>query len=397
MSPPSPTGLLSDVTVLDVGRGISGPYCAKVLAGLGAEVIKVEPPEGDDARRMGPFPGDIPHQEKSGLFLALNADKRGVTLDLGSEDGAIGFRKLVESADIVVENHQPGDMEGWRLGYESLRKSNPALVMTSITPFGDWGPYAGYKATDLVLSHMSGHAHTHAGPVSDPDADPPVRAAGHQAELVAGLSAATATLMELYRRRVTGVGCHVVVSAYEAMVNQRFGGLVNHKERDPLMAAEATGSRKKQQAQVGPELPCSDGYIVASPRQDAQWDRWTEMMGSPEWSRDEKFATSEARLENKAELWDLQGEWTRRRSKREVARLAQESRVPCFPVNRVVDLLDEKQLAHRGFFVQVDHPVAGKLTYPGAAYRLSGAASAVGRRPAPMLGEHNRQILGSGG
>ena len=128
------------VKVLDVGQGISGPCCAKILAQMGAEVIKVEPPEGDLARQMGPFPGDIPHPEKSGLFLAMNANKQGITLDLSSPGDAEAFRNLAAGADIVIENPPPVSLEGHGLGYESLKNANPGLIFTSITPFGNRGP-----------------------------------------------------------------------------------------------------------------------------------------------------------------------------------------------------------------------------------------------------------------
>ena len=188
-------GLLSGVRVLDIGQGVSGPYCAKILAQMGAEVIKVEPQEGDKARRMGPFPGDIPHPEKSALFLALNTNKYGITVDLASAAGAETFRNLAASADIVVENPPPNSLEAHSLGYENLRNINAGLVFTSVTPFGNRGPYKDYKATDLILYHMSGHAHGLLGPVENPDSDPPIRAGGHQAEFVGGLAATTATLM----------------------------------------------------------------------------------------------------------------------------------------------------------------------------------------------------------
>ncbi|MCI0825339.1 MAG: CoA transferase, partial [Chloroflexi bacterium] len=177
-------GLLPGVRVLDIGQGISAPYCTKILAHMGAEVIKVEPPEGDVARGMGPFPGDSPHPEKSGLFLALNTNKYGITLDLTSPDGAETLRELVTSADIVVENPPPDSLEANGLGYETLRGINPGLIFTSVTPFGNRGPYADFKATDLVLYHMSGHAHGLLGAVENPDSDPPIRAGGHQAEFV---------------------------------------------------------------------------------------------------------------------------------------------------------------------------------------------------------------------
>ncbi len=265
-------GLLSGVRVLDIGQGVSGPYCAKILAQMGAEVIKVEPPEGDEARRMGPFPGDIPHPEKSALFLALNTNKYGITLDLASPAGAESFRNLAASADIVVENPPPDSLEARGLGYEALRNINAGLVFTSVTPFGNRGPYKDYKATDLVLYHMSGHAHGLLGPVENPDSDPPIRAGGHQAELVGGLAATTATLMALYRKRMTGEGCRIDISSFEAMVNQLISGLANcaygrpAPPRDLSKVEEAaTGGMV---GAIGGILPCKDGYVAISPRED---------------------------------------------------------------------------------------------------------------------------------
>ena len=390
-------GLLPGVRVLDAGQGISGPYCAKILAQMGAEVIKVEPPEGDGARRMGPFPGDSPHPEKSGLFLAMNANKYGITLDLSSAEGAEAFRKLAARADIVIENPPPDSLEGHGLGYKTLKNANPGLIFTSITPFGNRGPYKDFKATDLVLYHMSGQAHGMLGAVKDPDSDPPIRAGGHQAEFVGGMAAATATLMALYRKRMTGQGSRIDVSSFEAMVTQLISGLANSAYGRPAPPRDLA---KVEEAAVGGLvgaiggiLPCNDGYVAISPREDAQWERWLEVMGSPPWATDDRYSTRDARQKNSPALWKLLSEWSINLSKHEIARMGQEKRVPCFPVNTVSDLLSDEHLAHREFFVEMEHPAAGALKYPGAAYRFSNSRLPLTARPAPLLGEHNREIL----
>ena len=394
-----PDGLLPGVRVLDVGQGISGPYCAKILAQMGAEVIKVEPPEGDSARRTGPFPGDSPHPEKRGLFLATTANKQGITLDLSSSDGAAAFRKLAAGADIVIENPPPDALEGHGLGYESLKNTNPGLVFTSITPFGNRGPYKDFKATDLVLYHMSGHAHGMLGAVKDPDSDPPIRAGGHQAELVGGMAAATATLMALYRKRMTGQGSRIDISSFEAMVTQLISGLANSAYGRPApprdLAKVEEAAIGGMVGAIGGILLCNDGYVAISPREDAQWERWLQVMGGPPWATDERYATRDARQRNSPSLWKLLSDWSINHSKHEIARMGQEQRVPCFPVNTVQDLLSDEHLAHRGFFVEMEHPVAGVLRYPGAAYRFSNSQLPLTERPAPLLGEHNREILDS--
>ena len=393
----APNGLLLGVRVLDIGQGISGPYCAKILAHMGAEVIKIEPPEGDVARRRGPFPDDLPHPERSGLFLALNANKYGVTLDLAAPNGAEVVRKLAATADVVIENPPPTSLEDLGLGYDTLKRINPGLIFTSVTPFGNRGPYKDYKATDLVLYHMSGHAHGLLGAVKESDSDPPIRAGGHQAEYVGGLAAATATLMALYRNRMTGLGARINISSFEAMVTQLISGLANCAYGRPAPPRDLS---KVEEAAIGGMvgaiggiLPCNDGYVAISPREDAQWKRWLGVMGDPPWSVDDRYSTREARQKNSPSLWKLLSDWSINHSKHEIARLGQEQRVPCFPVNTVMDLLKDEHLAHRDFFVEMEHPAAGVLKYPGAAYKFSNSQLPLAARPAPLLGEHNLAIL----
>ena len=390
-------GLLSGARALELGEGVSAPYCGKILANLGAEVIKVEPPRGDIARRMGPFPDDAPHSEKSGIFLALNANKYGVTLDVAAKEDAAAFRRLAQSTDILIESMPTGWLDARELGYAAIAQDNPALIMTSLSPFGAWGPYAGYRATDLTLFHMGGQSHSLLGPVADPDSEPPIRAGGHQAELVAGMSAATATLMALFRRRISGIGAHVEASAYEAMATQLISALAScafdltppSRSLTDTQAA-ATGGVVSA---VGGILPCNDGYVAISPREDAQWARWIELMGRPEWASDERFITREGRERNFPALWELVGSWTRQRSKHDIARMGQQRRIPCFPVNTVLDLFNDLHLKERGFFTEITHPIAGALRYPGVPYRFSNATLPLAERPAPLLGQHNHIYL----
>ena len=392
-----PQGLLPGVRVLELGEQVSASYCGKILALMGAEVIKVEPPEGDAARRAGPFPGDLPHDDKSGLFLALNLNKYGITLDLTLPKERQRLSELARSADIVIQGLPHRRRAGWALDDEAFRQDNPGLILTSISPFGSWGPYGSFKASDLVLFHMSGQAPGMLGPVADGDALPPIRAGGHQAEFVAGLAAATATLMALYRRRLTGAGCHVEVSAFEAMVTQSISALANcafGKPPPPRVVPDDGGSQATAPVvSVGGVLPCRDGYVAISPREDAQWARWVELMGRPTWAEEPRFQTREGRERHFHQLWELVGQWTRSHAKHDVARWGQERRIPCFPVNTVCDLFNDAHLKSRRFFNEIEHPVAGRLTYPGVPYRLSHLTLPLTARPAPRLGEHNERFL----
>ena len=214
---------------------------------------------------------------------------------------------------------------------------------------------------------------------------------------MAGLAGATASMMALFRRRMTGLGCHVVVSSYEAMVTLIIIGLANCAYGQP--APPRALDQQKEAAiggmvrAIGGVLPCTDGYVAISPREDAQWERWLDLMGNPSWASDERFATREARQMNSVELWKLLGQWSRDRSKLEIAKQGQERRIPAFPVNTVADLLSDQHLKERKFFVEIDHSRAGNLRYPGVAYRLSNASLPLDARPAPLLGEHNEVIL----
>lgn len=386
-------GLLAGVQVLELAQRISGPYCGKILAQLGAQVIKIEPPEGDVARGLGPFPGQTPHPEQSGLFLWLNANKYSVTLDLRTVAGQQQLQRLAATAHIVLATEADEQLV---LG-EALRAAWPGLVLTAITPFGAEGPYAGYKASDLVLFHLSGNAHGLLGPVADPANDPPIRAGGHQAELVVGMAAATATLAALYRQRRTGAGCRVDISAFEAMANQLISGLANCAYDQPApprdlqhVTEAAIGGMVSA---IGGVLPCTDGYVAISPREDAQWARWLDVMGQPDWASEARFATREARQQHTPALWALLSAWSRQYSKHDIARWGQEKRIPCFAVNTVEDLLNDAHLAARHFFVAIEHPVAGPLTYPGVPYTLANTLLPLNARPAPLLGQHNAQFL----
>ena len=391
------SGLLGGVKVLDVGEGVSGPYAARTLAWLGADVVKVESPEGDLSRRMGPFPDSVAHPEKSALFLALNAGKRGVTLNLDLEDGRARFLELVADAQIIVDNHRPGWLDERGIGYEDLTAVRDDVILCQITPFGNWGPYAGYDAGDLSLFHMSANAHGMLGPVEDPNSEPAIRAGGYQAEQVAGMAAATSALTALFAARMSGHGCHIVVSAFEAMATQAIAGLSNisfggdSPTRDLAEVREA--SIGGQVSAIGGVLPCNDGFVAISPREDAQWARWLDMMDNPDWSDDPKFNTRDARQQNAGELWELLSEWTSQQSKQEIAREGQRRRIPCFPVNTVKDLMTDPHLEDRRFFVPISHPAAGELRYPGVPYKLSETELPLGSISTPTLGQHNDEVL----
>ncbi len=380
-----PAGLLTGIRVLDLGSGISGPWCAKILADYGAEVIKVEPPGyGDAARRMGPFAGDDPDPEKSLTFLYLNTNKKGVTLDPSSATGRKLLDRLLADADVLVDNNPPAQAREMGLDYQSLSAVNPQLVVTSITPFGQTGPYRDFQATDIVTYALSGLMY-HSG---DSDKEP-LRSVLDQSFYVAGANAAAATQVALFARLSSGEGQHVDVSAAECLGAH----LVQPLPYYNYMGA-VKGRRPVRGAGFEELVPARDGYVAPSVQGSQPWSTIASLIGLEE-LQDEKFATGAGRVAHGEELKELL-----------IKGLAQWDRMPLFLASgerRLVfgmaqdagDLANCPHLQARDFFVDVDHPVVGRARYPGMAVRLPGE-TITGSQPAPLLGQHNSEIFGQG-
>lgn len=392
---------LSDLKVVEYATSVSAPFCAKLMADLGAEVIKIEePPLGDPARQAGPFPGDEPHPERSGLFLYLNANKRGITLDVATVVGAKILRELIGTADVLIENLPPSAIERLGLDYESLAKLNPGLILTSVTPFGRVGPYSGYKGNDLICCNMSGLAyHTPLGGVDDPTTEPPLKPGGRQSDFIAGSTAATATMFAVIQRRATGLGQHVDVSQQESIASF-LRHQVAYYTYDPEGAYPMRyGDRQRGKIRGLGYMPCLDGYVINGSREAHQWRAVLEMAASDEWEADEALRdalTGEFNLlvfaEKLGTIRPIILEWMAKRTKQEIADLAQARRIPIAPCNSAEDMFTSPHLMERRSLVEIEHPETGRLTYPGAPYRLSETPWRIDN-PAPLLGEHNEEIL----
>lgn len=380
------TRALDGLKVLEYSEFISGPYCGKLMADLGADVIKVEKSGvGDSARSWGPFPGDIPHAEKSGLFLFLNTSKLGTTLNADSEPGRKVFHELVEWADVLIENYPRREMAELKLDYESLKKINPALIMTSITPFGHTGLYKDYKGSDLIYSHMGGEAFGNpAEGVDDMERYSPLRGPMHAAEFMTGLTAAVSTMSAVVSRQ--RVGRHIDISAQEALAS------VSRQELAFCLCEGLYPTRQIGRKRRGGILyPCKDGYVCIwiGPH----WQKLVTMMGSPDWTETELFANPASRELHMQDCNRLIELWTRQYTMVEIDKMGGVYDVPVSPVRNVKELVADEQLAYRNFFTEIDHPQAGKLKYPGAPYQLSATPWKI-QRPAPLLGEHNEEVYG---
>ena len=378
-------GALAHLRVLEIGGGVSAAYATKLLADLGADVVKIEAPGGDPARRRGPFAGGEPHPEKSGLFLYLNANTRGTTLDLTQARGQEVLERLAAGADLLVHNVHPSEAAAHGLDYARLAAASPQLVMTSIAPFGATGPHAFYRGTDLV-TWSAGGVSTLNGLPGEPDR-PPLKAFGDQSGFQAGLNAAIASLGALFGRIQTGRGDHIEVSTQEsvaAILELTF-------EFWPYCGLVASRLGKKP-IQPLCFMQCRDGWIFVCCVEEHQWRSFVEIMGNPEWAQMELFENRLARGDNFDALQVFLQEWCREQSVDELYEAAQKRRIPFAPVSTMGDLVSSPHLRARGFFATLAHPVAGSIEMPGAPYRMTATPWTL-RTPAPTLGQHTAEVL----
>ncbi len=380
---------LSDVRILDLTRHVAGPFCTKMLADYGADVIKVERPNGGDVtRRMGPFPDDVPHPEKSGLFLHLNTNKRGVTLNLKSATGKRMLMELVKQVDVVVENFAPRVLPSLGLAYEDLEQINPQVILVSISNFGQTGPYRDYKASEIVLHGMGGNLRSLGLPEREP-----VKYGSHVALRQAGLIGAAATVAALFTREARGEGEHVDVAIVETQAgsqDRRAPQLITAQFVNQVFPRRAPGA-----TMASGTFPCKDGYINVTGG-GSRFPRALEMIGKPELIEDPRFATPDARL-NPENSEDFNREvlmpWLMQHTMQEVWSIAQKARVLSGPIYTSEALMADNHFRDRGMWVDIDHPVAGRYTYPGRPI-IMGESPWQLRRAAPQLGEHNEEVFG---
>lgn len=382
-------GALSSLRVLDLTQSIAGPYCTKLMAAMGAEVIKIENPEGGDpSRRMGPYPGDVPDPEKSGLFLYLNNAKKSITLNLRSETGQKIFLELLKDMDVLVENFEPWVMPSWGLDYELLSKINPKLVLTSISNYGQTGPYRDYKAHEINVVALAGLMYM----TGDPDREP-LKEAGFTAQLTAGANACAATLSATFVQKRDGVGQHVDVSIMEAAVSL----LDTHtmtwsRTRIPL---KRNGNYSRARPYPGGAAdsgvyPTKDGYIGAIFSGASEIQMGAALTGNEEFLDPEIGYMGFGRVIDDDKLNKLLSESFLERDKEEVYHSAQELRLFWGAVRNVKEVMESQHYQDRGFWTEIDHPKAGKFTYCRPPFIMSETETFVAR--APLFGEHNQEI-----
>jgi crotonobetainyl-CoA:carnitine CoA-transferase CaiB-like acyl-CoA transferase len=378
------TGPLHGLRILDLTSGVSGPWCTKLLADFGADVIKVERPgTGDRSRGHGRFPGGVPHREKSALFLWLNTSKRGVTLDIETATGRALLLRLAAVSDAVVHDFRLADLDRLRLSHEVFAAANPRVATTSVTAFGQSGPYANYVATNIA-SYAAGGQHYLTG-----DADrEPLQNGGYQAEYQAGTWAFGATVAAILDARTQGVGQQAEVAGVEVQASILEIYLPDYAYRKSDVLTTRRGNMSSAVVGIYPAL---DGHIGihAMPK---NWPQLVRALDAEWMAEDERFVDNRARLRNNDDLSAQLYIWATGVTKREAYERAGQFRAPISPVNTVPDLLESEHLGSRGFFHEVTHPVAGTLRYPGPGARTPATPAEL--RPAPLLGEHNGEVYG---
>ena len=377
---------LSGLKVVELGNFISAPYCTKLMADLGAEVIKIEEPgTGDESRQYGPFPKDTPHPEKSGLFLYLNTNKKGITLNVKTHEGQKIFKELIKEADILVENNPPKQISELGFEYETLKEFNPRLVMTSITSFGQTGPYRDYKAYALNTAGIGGQT-TRTGELEREPITPPLSQSHYQS----GAMAATATFGALFAQMSSGKGQYVDISETDVWATIHHGHGVHlgiFEGRKSIRAGHRTIS-------VYPwcVLPCKDGYMCLIAIQGYQWKRFLEAMGNPEWMHDERFRNRIVMAFQHADEADaLVKALLINYTKEELFDICRRDQITFAPVRDIAEVANDPHFKARDYFVEIEREHIGSLKYPGAPYQLSDTPWQL-ESPAPTLGEHNEEV-----
>jgi crotonobetainyl-CoA:carnitine CoA-transferase CaiB-like acyl-CoA transferase len=365
---------LSDLRVLDLSTHVAGPFCTKLLADFGADVMKVEPPQGDPARLLGPFPTASADPEASAVFLYLNTNKRGITLNIDTDAGRTLLRELLGMVDIVVESFPVGTMARLGWAFSELEQLRPGIILTSITPFGQTGPWRDHQATDLIVHATSGLSAVNRLP-----GGAPLREPGFQTEYVGGVCAFLGTMSAVTYRDRHGVGQHVDLALQEAAATMIAPEItrVAYAQRSPGMRLGF--------------LPCQDGYITLNIRSDQAWRDLWRFLGHPEGAADSRFQTVAARRANQAQMEEYLCSYLTRFTMEELFHGLQPQRILVGMALDMSRLVRDPHLQAREMFVEVEHPVAGTLTVPGPPFKMMQTPWQL-RTPAPLLGQDNSAI-----
>ena len=377
---------LQDITVLDVGQVIAMPFCTMLLADMGARVIKVESRERAAERMALGI-----KRERNGRTERVHAaqyrerNKLGVTLDLKHPTGVALFKEIAQKADVLTENFSVGAMARLGLGYEDIKRVNPRIIYASITAFGQEGPYAHQRGYDMLAQAISGYMSINGFPDN-----PPTRSGQSISDYYAGMLCAFSIVSALRYRDRTGKGQHIDIALLDSMLicldnlGERYtvGGELLTRAGNVAFGGSSSGV-----------YPTTDGHVaIAAGTSDLVWRRFVKVIGRPELASDPSFAHVPARRERRDQVAAIIQQWTSRRAKSEVVAALSEAGVPAAPVNNISETVADPQVRAREMFVELEHPMYGKLKVTGTPLKLSETPGRV-ERLAPMPGEHNEEIL----
>ena len=370
---------LEGLRILDFSRVLAGPFCSVLLADVGAEVIKVEPPGGDDYRHIGPF-----KKGESALFMLVNRGKKSLVVDLKSAGGADLVHELAAVSDVVVENYRPGVAARLGIDYGSLSATNPQLVYASVSGFGQTGPMAERPAYDLVAQALSGMMS-----ITGDAEGPPMRTGEPMGDLCAGLFAAWGIMVALYARDRNGHGSHVDVAMFDTLLS-----LLPTSLAQLLYAGDKpvrTGNRHPLSSPFG-SFEAGDGHVIIAVANNALFERLANALAMPELIEDPRFVSDEERTRHEPVLRALIEEWARQRSVAEVVAILDKHAVPASPICSVEQAVTSAQTAFRRLLCDTDHPLAGGIRMPEQPVHFSGVERGE-LEPSPLLGEHTDEIL----
>ncbi len=377
---------LSGMTVLEDGGGIAASYAGKLLADLGADVIKVEPPQGDLVRRKPPFPADAPHRERSGLHLFLDTNKRSLRLDLESATGRRLYRDLAHSCGTVITSRHIADQRRLGLDWETLSSDSPAFNQVTITVFGIETQREGWQSESLIASLASGISYR----IGDPDREPlglPYDAPQYQG----GIHAAISALLLRRATREDGLGQHAWLSIVDILSNVMAGaGVAPFVFTGQSRPRAGTHMNAFYPWQV---TPVKDGYYEVITMVDRQWNRFMQLMGDPDWQHDERLQNRWLAFQHTDEIDAFWHPWMKERTKAELMEVFGENHISFQPVHTIGEVAESEHLAARDFWTEVEHPQFDQpVKLPGAPYKLSDSPWTIQRRP-PLLGEQTTEVL----
>jgi crotonobetainyl-CoA:carnitine CoA-transferase CaiB-like acyl-CoA transferase len=378
-------GLLNDVRVVELTNSLAGAFCAKLLADQGAQTLKIEPPgRGDAARHEPPFIGGEPHPDRSTLFLAFNTNKRGITLNITTTTGRQLLQRLLAGCDVLVESFLPGYLESIGLGIAVLRQASPGVIMTSITPFGQSGPYSHYCSSDLIAQAMGGFLYT-----TGSNDQPPMGTALEQMSVVTARNAVVAIMAALLHQRSGGEGQHIDVSMLEAVVSTP-PNFIHQYSFTGALAGRGFGD---QTVMDGMHLATGDHAVTLTTAGtgDNSMETWASFLNEPR-LLDAKFSTRQGRARHWQELLDVLQAKLAHWKAHDFMKAAMDQRLVVGVVQSPEEVVHCPHLAERGSFVTLEHAEAGLLKYPGAGFLVDGHNPVTGSRAAPRLGEHNAEM-----